>query len=124
MVVSELLNSLTDEELSFIAGLDYGTDLVRHLKALRGVITRGGNVHMETEYWYPYEVIELGKNAIQVGHEREYAACMALVFLNMASGQDKMNDVPYLLESQSENMALLPSYLQDMLLVLSNEISE
>jgi hypothetical protein len=122
MIASEFLNSLTEAELSFIAALDYGSGAERHLKALSEVIARGGAVRMETEFWYPYEVIELGMNHLQKDHEREYAACMAIVFLNLASGEDLMNDVSYILESQFENIASLPMDLQEMLLSLSHEI--
>jgi hypothetical protein len=121
---SDLLNSLTEAELRFIAGLDYGMDLERHLNALRQVITRGGIVEMDTEVWFPYEVIELGKNCLEKHHEREYAACMTIVLQNIASGADRMNDASYIIETQLENIALLPSQLQNLVLSLSEKNTE
>ncbi|NJL02966.1 MAG: hypothetical protein HC838_01890 [Spirulinaceae cyanobacterium RM2_2_10] len=122
MTAPELLKSLTEAELRFIAGLDYGADIERHLSALRDVIARGGAVQMDSEVWFPYEVIELGKNDLKKHHEREYAACMAIVLQNIASGTDKMNDASYIIETQLENIALLPSQLQHLVISLSEEI--
>lgn len=122
MTAPELLESLTEAELRFIAGLDYGADFERHLGALRRVVARGGAVQMDSEIWFPYEVIELGKNDLKEHHEREYAACMAIVLQNIASGADGMNDASRIIETQLDSIALLPAELQNLVLSLSEKI--
>jgi hypothetical protein len=124
MTIPSLLPSLTEAELDFIANLDYGSDRERHLAALRKVIARGGNVRMEEEIWHPYEVIELGKNDLKPGHEREFAACLIIVFLNILSGTDKMNDVFAILDAQKENTASLPASLREPAISLAEKIKK
>lgn len=92
MNLQELLESLTDAERAFIAGLNYGLDAVTHRRELDLVIERQGRVDFENQVWHPYEVIELGKNWLQVGHEREFIACAGIVLLNISTGADNMND--------------------------------
>ena len=66
MTLAHLLRSLSDPERDFIAGLDYGADRAMHRAALDTVIEHDGEVDFDTQgYWYPYEVIELGKNWFQ-----------------------------------------------------------
>ena len=94
MNLSQLLQSLSDVERDFIANLDYGADSGKHRAALDAVIERRGDVDFETKgVWYPYEVIELGKNCLKEGHEREYAACMGIVLKNIEAGRDRLNSI-------------------------------
>ncbi len=115
MELAELLNSLADEERDFIAGLDYGQDRLKHRLALDLVLARGGQVDMEQEYWFPYEVIELGKSWLQPGRDREYAACLAIVLENIRTGADTSTDLEYLIDSQYDTVATLPSELRQLI---------
>ncbi|NRB76275.1 MAG: hypothetical protein HRU46_18090 [Verrucomicrobiales bacterium] len=92
MKLEEFLKSLTDAERDFIAALDYGNDLEKHRQEIDLVIERQGQVNFEKQLWYPYEVIELGKNWLQEGHEREFVACAGIVLQNITAGADNMND--------------------------------
>ena len=92
MGLQDFLESLTDAERDFISGLDYGNDAATHRQELDLVIEREGRVDFENQVWHPYEVIELGKNSLQDGHEREFVACAGIVLLNISTGADKMND--------------------------------
>ncbi len=123
MNLDGLLKSLTDEERDFIASLDYGNDADRHRSALDDVISNGGVVDFKSKgYWYPYEVIELGKNWLQSGHEREYAACLGIVFSNLERGADQSNDLEWIIENQADSVSQLPLELKDMITQLADRI--
>jgi hypothetical protein len=116
MTFEELLSSLTPEERDFIASLDYGADKERHRAALDVVLANGGVVELDTVgVWYPYEVIELGKSALQPGHEREFAACMGIVLLNVKRGGDRCNLEEDILGAQRDALGRLPEELRRVL---------
>ncbi|MFM2242060.1 MAG: hypothetical protein RLZ97_915, partial [Verrucomicrobiota bacterium] len=84
--------------------------------ALDAVIERGGDVDFATQgVWYPYEVIELGKNCLKEGHEREFAACPGVVLHNIETGRDLHNDLDHILTQQSESVQQLPSELRALM---------
>lgn len=122
MNLEALLASLTDQERNFIAGLDYGNDAKQHRLALDEVITGGGVDFESRGYWYPYEVIELGKNWLQSGHEREYAVCMGIVLRNVERGTDKSNDLEWIIENQADSIAQLPPELKALITGLADTI--
>jgi hypothetical protein len=74
--------------------------------------------------WHPYEVIELGKNSLQTGHEREYAACLCIVLLNIERGADKSNDLEWIIENQADSISRLPTELSGMITELVDRIIE
>jgi hypothetical protein len=116
MNLSQLLQSLSDSERDFIAGLDYGADREAHRAALNTVIEQAGNVDsVAQDNWYPYEVIELGKNWLQEGHEREYAACMGIVLRNIETGWDRSNDLDYILTQHYDSIQRLPAELRALI---------
>lgn len=123
MNLPDLLQSLSDSERDFIAGLDYGADREAHRAALDTVMEHAGNVDFDAQgYWYPYEVIELGKNWLQDGHDREYAACMGIVLRNMETGRDRSNDLEYILTQHYDSIQRLPDGLRETLDALIEEI--
>lgn len=123
MNLSQLLQSLSDSERDFIAGLDYGEDREAHRAALDTVIEHAGNVDFDAQgYWHPYEVIELGKNWLQEGHEREYAACMGIVLRNIKTGRDRSNDLEYILTQHYDSIQQLPAELREVIDSLIEEI--
>ena len=116
MNLSQLLQSLSDSERDFIAGLDYGADRETHRAALDTVIEHAGSVNFNAlGYWYPYEVIELGKNWLQEGHEREYAACMGIVLRNIETGRDRSNDLDYIVTQHYDSVQQLPAELRELI---------
>ena len=88
-----LVKSASESELAFIAALDYGQDAERHLAALRAVCFEQGGVIRPDQYWFPYEVIELGAHSLREGHEREFAICTMLVLANVAARVDTSTDL-------------------------------
>ncbi|NJK93426.1 MAG: hypothetical protein HC904_17385 [Blastochloris sp.] len=123
MTLPSLLESLTNDEREFIAELDYGNDADQHRCALDEVIASNGIVDFKSQgYWHPYEVIELGKNWLQVGHEGEYAACLGIVLKNIEIGSDQSNDLEWIIENQTNSISQLPSELQAMITELSDNI--
>ena len=121
MTLPELLHSLSDSERNYICDADYGRDTERHRKALDLLISRDGKVDLESEIWYPYEVIELTKNSLPKGHEREFAACLGIVILNVRSGADNRNDFEWLMSSVTGYARKLPDPLVEMLTELLTE---
>jgi hypothetical protein len=120
MTLSQLLQSLTGAERDFIASLNYGMDAEQHRSALDAVIATNGLIDFRSQgYWYPYEVIELGKNWLQDGHEREYAACLGIVLRNIECGADISNDLDWIVETQADSISKLPDELKLMVTDLS-----
>ena len=112
MTIEQLLNSLDEEERDYIANRDYGNDAEKHREQLDAVIQRGGAIDMATQYWFPYEVIELCKNQLEDGHEREFAACAGIVFKSMLEGIDKSSDIDWILDCITPQIPRLPTELQ------------
>lgn len=106
----------TDDELTFIASLDYCQGAEQHLAALRSVLNERGGIVGDGQHWYPYEVIELGANWLQPGHEREFALCTLLVLENVAAGADTSTDVVAKLAEQAAEYDRLPATLRDLIL--------
>jgi hypothetical protein len=104
----EYLKGLTENELQFIASLDYGTQAEKHHNSIKSVITRDGIIHMETEYWFPYEVIELGANHLEIGHEREYTGCLLIIIINVLNGNDMTKFLDDYLYDRSTTISALP----------------
>ncbi len=119
MTLADLLSSLSPEERDFIASRDYGADKLRHRAALDVVIANGGVVDFDAQgVWHPYEVIELAKNDLRPGHEREFAACMGIVLLNVKLGGDRSNNAADVVEAQRSAVDSLPEELRAVLAVL------
>jgi hypothetical protein len=116
MNLSQLLQSLSASERDFIAALDYGADREAHRAALDTAIEHAGDVDFDAQgYWYPYEVIELGKNWLQEGHEREFAACIGIVLRNIQAGRDRSNDLDYILTQHYDSIQQLPTELRELI---------
>lgn len=115
MTLAQLLTSLTEAERDYIAQRDYGNDAQKHREQLDIVIERGGAVDCATQYWFPYEVIELCRNHLEDGHEREFAACAAIILKNVLDGSDKSNDIEWMVEHVAPEIGRLPLELRPVL---------
>ena len=124
MNLPDLLASLTHAEREFISGLDYHDRQEEHRQALDKVIERTGKVNLPEEIWCPYEVIELGKNWLQEGHEREFVVCAAIVLHNINEGIDQSNDVEISMSVVMENFDELKSEHQKLLEPLLTQAME
>ena len=94
---AEFLADLPESERNFLATLDNGEDVEEHREQLDLLIAAGGVAHLDSQFWYPYEVIDLGKHFLVEGHELAFIACNGIVLLNIANGQDTSNDLNYIL---------------------------
>ncbi len=112
----QLISTISESELSFIAALDYGKDDNQHLEALRAVVFSQAGVIQEHQYWYPYEVIELGSHALTAGHEREFAICTLLVINAVSSGADISTDLIEKFEQRAQDYDQLPEALKSEVL--------
>lgn len=110
-----LISTITESELLYIAGLDYGSDLEQHYKALRSVIFEQDGEFREGQAWFPYEVVELGKNSPQPSHEREFVICTLLVINAVKSRFDTWSDLTYIFDSMSHYYQQLPRELSAIL---------
>jgi hypothetical protein len=124
MKLEDLLTSLTDAQRDYIAALDYGQDVAQHRSALDAVIAAAGVVDFAAlGHWYPYEVIELGKNVLSPDHKNEYAACMGIVLKNMLLGGDQTNEIDWIMDL-TPNIEQLPAELRNMLNPMIEELIE
>jgi len=94
---ANFLATLPEEERDYIASLDYDEDTGEHRQQLDIVIAAGGIAHLDSQFWYPYEVIDLGKHFLVEGHESAFVACNGIVLLNISRGNDLSNDLDYLI---------------------------
>ncbi len=116
MRTSPVVSSATLDELSFIAGLDYGQSVQQHLTSLREVIERQNGVINQEQFYFPYEVIELGSNMLVSGHEREFAICTLLVVANVLAGSDTATDLSQKFSDHSQEYDQLPIHLKEAVL--------
>lgn len=115
MELAAWLQSLTPQELRFIAEADYGIKAERHLQALQRFVQDGGMLH-QGQSWFPYEVIELRSHHCQPGHEREFVACTLVVIAAVASGYDTWTDLDIKFENRAQDYdALEPHYRESIL---------
>lgn len=114
--IDELLKSLTDDELEFIASRDYGIDADLHLAELRKLVASQGGLLTEGQHWYPYEVIELGAHRWVHGHDREFAVCTLLVVRAVDSGFDMSTSLEMKLEDRAADYQALQARLGDVIL--------
>ena len=61
----KFIKSISEDELRFIAGLDYGCDEDKHYSSLKKLIFSQECIGIEDQYWYPFEVVELGSHWLQ-----------------------------------------------------------
>jgi hypothetical protein len=115
-MITPLLKSITEEELRYIAALDYGQNLERHFEALREVVLDQAGSPNQDQRWFPYEVIELGSNALTAGHEREFFFCTMLVLQSALSGYDTSVDLASKLSAHAREYDQLPRALRDEVL--------
>lgn len=115
-MISPVVQTLSVNELAFIAALDYGTGVERHFAALRSVCFDQAGIITEDQQWYPYEVIELGAHWLQDGHEREFAICTLLVLANVAAGVDRSTNVQAKLSDRAADYDRLPADLREEIL--------
>ncbi|MCP4325329.1 MAG: hypothetical protein GY787_26485 [Alteromonadales bacterium] len=106
----EFIQSISENELEFIAGLDYGQESERHYAALKEVIFNQSCKVTDKQCWFPLEVIELGSYSLQQGHEKEFTICTLLVLLN------NPEDVNYNFENGASNYDLLPNKFKKLIL--------
>ncbi|ASK94206.1 hypothetical protein KWH04_20025 [Xanthomonas campestris pv. trichodesmae] len=110
-----LLQSLTPDEVRFIAQRDDGQDAERHSQALASVVARGGRFE-QGEEWYPYEVVELGAHTLVPRHAREFAICTLLVIAAVADGFDLATSLADKFQDRADDYAKLPPDLQQAIL--------
>ncbi|MEM7359899.1 MAG: hypothetical protein AAF431_12435 [Pseudomonadota bacterium] len=114
--IIDFIQTLTEEELRFISNLDYGCGAEKHFVVLKKVIFGQDGVGNYDQSWYPYEVIELGANWLQPGHEKEFTACTLLVIHNVMKGNDGSTDLDYKFESHAKDYDQLPEKYRSLVL--------
>ena len=116
MTEPPLWQTLSEDELAFIASRDYGVDAELHLDALKKVLFEQDGCAYDGQHWYPYEVIELCAHWLQPGHAREFAACTLLVIKNVVQGHDRCTDLVYKFECRASDYARLPPELSEQII--------
>lgn len=116
MDTKDLLDSLTEGELKFIAQGDYGVDADLHLEGLVKLLHDQDGVLSEGQYWYPYEVVELGAHSLKPGHEREFTACTLLVINAVATGYDRSTRLDWKFDDRAGDYDRLPTQLRELVM--------
>jgi hypothetical protein len=116
MRVSPIVSSATLDELKYIAGLDYGQNDRQHLNALHELIHVQSGVINRDQFYFPYEVVELGSNVHVLGHEREFAICTLLIIANVVAGADTATDLSQKFSDRSQDYDQLPLHLKEAVL--------
>jgi hypothetical protein len=106
----EFIQTLCEQEIEFIANLDYKQDSEKHMATLNKVIFEQNGETTEDQYWFPLEVIELGANSMKFGHEKEFVVCTLLAFINSPDSAE------FKFDANVENYDLLPEKLRNMIL--------
>lgn len=115
-MITPLLKTITEEELRYIAALDYGQNQERHFEALRAIVFEQDGNPNKDQLWFPYEVIELGSHALVSGHEREFFFCTMLVLQSVLIGYDTSADLASKLSARAQEYDQLPHALRDEVL--------
>ena len=112
MTFPEFIKTITEAERDYISQLDYGQDAETHRKALDIVLANSGVVDTEQQgVWHPLEVIELGRNELVAGHEREFALCAGITLLTGSIG----DEAEQIIDCHMEEIKSLPTDLREML---------
>lgn len=104
----EVVFSISEEELDYISGLDYGQYVEDFRRDLKKVIFEFEGLFVVNKP--SYEVVQLGRHFAYEGHEREFAICNCLVAQNVLWDVDHSNEVAWMLE-KIEEYNKLPDYL-------------
>lgn len=81
-----IARSMRRDELYEVARADYGCDLEKHFAALMDVIGKRDGIFLETDAWFPSEVVELISHTPgAAGHE----GCTAILLLNALQTNDR-----------------------------------
>ncbi|UHQ20659.1 hypothetical protein LVB87_05820 [Lysobacter sp. KIS68-7] len=121
-MLDDLIASMTDAELRYIAGRDYGCELDAHLTALRRVLFDQRGEFAAGDNGYPYEVVELCAHHLEQGHEREFALCTLLVIRAAATGFDRSTSLELKFDAQADSYQALPPPLRDAILAALMEV--
>ena len=118
MIFRDFLATITEAERDFVSRLDYGQKHEEHRRALDRVIANGGVVDTASQgVWFPMEVLELGRNFLQPGHEREFVLCAGIV-LQTGRTADEAEDM---VVNHADEIRRLP---EDLKLMLEAMITE
>ncbi len=107
-----LIFSITEEELLYIANADHGQDIERHYDALKHLIFDRKGLYSEELYWYPYECVELCRWGGKIGHDREFAISNCIVAQSIIVGADTNNDASFMLKELVTKYNALPEDLR------------
>ncbi|WP_085306441.1 hypothetical protein [Colwellia polaris] len=106
----EFIQTISEQEIKFIANLDYKQEAEKHAVALKKVIFEQCCETTEEQYWFPLEVIELGANSMQKGHEKEFVICTLLACINSPDSAE------FRFEANTKNYDLLPESQRNLIL--------
>ncbi len=114
------VQTASEQELWYIAGLDYGQGQEEHFVALKELIFQRNGLFLPSNGWYPYEVIELGANDAQVEHAREFVVCSLLVIHAVTSGFDTWTE----LEQKFSNANFPQNMAPDLMNILLEQYAK
>lgn len=109
-----LIQSITQDEIAYIAKMDYGQDVDKHILALNQLIFEQNGLITDNQYWYPYEVVELAHYYVEPDHERAFAICNCLIAKNILWETDNNRSMDWTF-TQAERMKEYAKLSNDLL---------
>jgi len=112
----DIINTITESEIEYVAGLEGGQDIQLHAEALKAVVFSQDGKIKQSQMWYPYEVIETCSHSLEKGHEREFFLCTLLVLHNVEQGADTHTDLESKLVSRKADYESLDEEHRELIL--------
>jgi hypothetical protein len=108
-----IARSMRRDELYEVARADYGSDLEKHFAALLEVIGKRDGIFLESDAWFPSEVIELTSHTPGApGHE----GCTAILLLNALKTNDSAGWFDFRWQNQGAAYCALRPSVRDPIL--------
>lgn len=109
----QIARSMRPDELLAVAQSDRGSEVERHLTALRQVISLRDGIFLTEESWYPSEVVEL---TAHMPDQQGFAGCTAILLLNVLKQGDRMDWMAFRWEVQAATYCGLKPSQRDPIL--------
>ena len=108
-----IARSMRRDQLYEVAKADYGSDLERHFAALMEVIGKRDGIFLESDAWFPSEVVELTSHTPGAPG---YEGCTAILLLNALQTNDRAGWFDFRWQNQGAAYCALKPSVRDPIL--------
>lgn len=116
-----IARSMRRDELYHVARADYGSDLEKHFAALMDVIGKRDGIFLETDAWFPSEVVELTSHTQGAAG---YEGCTAILLLNALQTNDRAGWFDFRWQNQGAAYCALRPSVRDPILAGIRQLYE